>query len=171
MHRRQFILSAPLAAAAALTIERAAAQALQTEGAPAEALAAGRMRQAAAALLVSLTESQRKSASFPLGAGQRTAWSNLPVGVVPRVGVSLGELDDKAKQHAHALIRSSTSSQGYLKMTAVMRHDDMLHGLESAALASNPAPRSGRRAIVDSMGARNYWLALFGDPVQDDSWG
>jgi hypothetical protein len=56
-------------------------------------------------------------------------------------------------------------------MTAVMRHDEIFHDLESAALASDPAPRSGRRAIVDSMGARNYWLALFGHPVKQSSWG
>src|SRR5258705_8469530 len=171
MHRRQFILSASLASTAAPTIRRAAAQASFTEAVPTEALAAGRMRQAAAAFLLSLTEPQRMSASFPLEAGPRTAWSNLPGGLVPRVGVSLGELDGTAKRYAHALIRSSTSSQGYLKMTAVMRHDEIFHDLESAALASDPAPRSGRRAIVDSMGARNYWLALFGDPVKQSSWG
>jgi hypothetical protein len=171
MHRRQFILSAPLAAAAGLAIQKAAAQVSLTEAPPAEALAAGRMRHSAAAFLASLTEQQRKSASFQLGAEQRTAWSNLPVGLVPRVGVSLGELDDNAKRHAHALIRSSTGSQGYLKMTAVMRHDEVLHDLESASLASAPAPSPGRRAVVDSMGARNYWLALFGDPIQHDNWG
>lgn len=171
MHRRQFTLTVPLIAATALTIRNVAAQAPSSSTFPAvESQAAARMRREAAAFLASLSPDQRRSASFPLGAEQRTIWSNLPVGMVPRVGASLDELADGSRQRAHALLRASSSSQGYLKMAAVMRHDQLLHDMQAAALAGD-ATRGSRSAIVDSMGAGKFWLAVFGDPIGDENWG
>jgi hypothetical protein len=129
------------------------------------------MREAATAFLNSLSDEQRTTTLFPLNANQRTVWSNLPVGLVPRVGVALGALGQEAKKRAHALMRASTSSQGYLKMTALMRHDSALHDLENGALKSDPNPRPGRQAIVDSMGVQDYWFAVFGNPAHDARWG
>lgn len=170
MHRRQFTLGVPVIAAAALAIQRVAAQVPRGPVLSAEAQAAPRMRREAAAFLASLSPDQRRSASFALGAEQRTVWSNLPVSMVPRVGVSFGELGDGSKRCVHALMRASSSSQGYLKMAAVMRHDQSLHDMEAAARTGDSTRRTGNAAI-DSMGAGNFWLALFGNPGADDNWG
>lgn len=163
MHRRDFALGIPLIAAAALTIRRVAAEV--PAGPPvARPEAASRMRRDAIAFLASLSADQRRAASFPLSANERTIWSNLPVAMVPRVGVRLGELGDEARQRAHALLRASSSSQGYLKMAATMRHDQFLHDIQTGGLF-------GTGAIVGSMGVGNFFVAVFGDPVQDMSWG
>jgi hypothetical protein len=136
-----------------------------------EALAARRMVRDARILLAGLTDSQRRALMFPLDAGERTAWSNLPVANVKRVGIPMGDLDDDGRRRAHALLRASASSQGYLKMAAIMQHDDVLRSIELAYLEHNPPrPRAGRDS-VQSMGSQNYWLAMFGDPRRDRDWG
>jgi hypothetical protein len=85
-----------------------------------------RMRDAAIAFLASLDAAARRTVSFPLDADQRTSWSNLPVALVPRVGISVGSLGVESKRRFNDLLRASTSSQGYHKIVAIMRHDDIL---------------------------------------------
>src|SRR5258708_23633298 len=110
------------------------------------------MRDAAAAFLASLDEAARKAVSFPLEADQRTSWSNLPVALVPRIGLNIGTLSVESRRRLHDLLRASTSSQGYQKMAAIMRHDDLLRAEELEFLQHNPPrPRAGRNA-VESMG-------------------
>jgi hypothetical protein len=108
--------------------------------------------------------------SFPLEAAQRTSWSNLPVAIIPRVGLSVGALGEDERRRLHELLRASTSSQGYHKIAAIMRHDDVLRSAELEYLRHNPPrPRAGRNA-VESMGSANYWVALFGEPMPGKDW-
>jgi hypothetical protein len=83
-------------------------------------------RDAAAAFLASLDEAARKAVSFPLDADRRTSWSNLPVALVPRIGLSIDTLGVESRRRFYDLLSASTSSQGYHKMAAIMRHDDLL---------------------------------------------
>ena len=171
MHRRDFVLTLPIVTAAALTIGTAAAQQAERPPGRGEALAARRMKRWAGVFLASLPEAQRSALMFPLDSNERTRWSNLPVANVPRVGVPMGDLDDTARRNLHALLRASASSQGYLKMAAIMQHDDELRRIELAYLEHNPPrPRAGP-ASVHSMGSNNYWIALFGKPAEDEKWG
>src|SRR5207247_10216 len=107
---------------------------------------------------------------FPLEVDQRTSWSNLPVAIVPRTGLSVGALGVESRRRLHDLLRVSTSSQGYHKIAALMRHDDILRAEELEYLQHNPPrPRAGRGAI-ESMGSANYWIAVFGEPVRGKAW-
>src|SRR5438309_3278495 len=129
-----------------------------------------RMRDAAGAFLESLDETARKAVAFPLEADQRTSWSNLPVAIVPRVGMNSGALGVQSRRRLHDLLRASTSSQGYHKMAAIMRHDDLRRAGELEYLQHNPPrPRAGRDAI-ESMGSANYWVAVFGRPAREQAW-
>jgi hypothetical protein len=171
MHRRHFGLSMGAALLLAQQLRQAAAQDASRTPPAADTDAAWRMRDAATALLGSLDEPARKAISFPLDAGQRTAWSNLPVALVPRIGVNVGALGTESRRRFHDLLRTSTSSQGYHKIAAIMRHDDLLRATELEYLQHNPPrPRAGRNAI-ESMGSANYWMAIFGEPVRGQSWG
>jgi hypothetical protein len=106
-----------------------------------------------------------------VAADQRTQWSNLPAANVPRTGLRLGDLDDAGRRLVHALLRASASSQSYLNISALMQHDDLLRASELAYLEHNPPkPKVGRRS-VESMGSGNYWIAVFGDPGNDEQWG
>jgi hypothetical protein len=169
MNRRHFGLSVAAAVLLAQQLREAVAQ---SAGQPrsADTDAAWRMRDAAAAFLASLDEAARKAVSFPLEADQRTSWSNLPVALVPRVGVNIGALGVDSRRRLHDLLRASTSSQGYHKIAAIMRHDDILRAAELEYLQHNPPrPRAGRNAI-ESMGSANYWVAIFGEPVRGKAW-
>ena len=168
MNRRHFGLSVAAAVLLAQQLREAVAQ---SAGQPrsADTDAAWRMRDAAA-FLASLDEAARKAVSFPLEADQRTSWSNLPVALVPRVGVNIGALGVDSRRRLHDLLRASTSSQGYHKIAAIMRHDDILRAAELEYLQHNPPrPRAGRNAI-ESMGSANYWVAIFGEPVRGKAW-
>lgn len=169
MNRRNFTLALPGAVLLAEHINGAIAQEANRPAADTDSVGAARMRSAASAFLGSLDELTRKKVVFPLAADQRASWSNLPVGISPRVGVGFGALETESKRFLHALLRASTSSQGYHKICEVMRHDDLLRDEELDYLKDHsPKPRAGRDA-VESMGSANYWVSIFGDPTVDKS--
>src|SRR5262252_3383355 len=169
MNRRHFGLSVAAAVLLAQQLREAVAQGAGQPSA-ADTDSAWRMRDTATAFLASLDEAARKAVSFPLEADQRTSWSNLPVALVPRVGVNIGALGVDSRRRLHDLLRASTSSQGYHKIAAIMRHDDILRAAELEYLQHNPPrPRAGRSA-VESMGSANYWVAVFGEPVAGKAW-
>jgi hypothetical protein len=89
-----------------------------------------------------------------LGDPARTRWTNLPAGAVPRPGVALGDLTETQRVLLHDLLRASTSSQGYLKMTGAIRADELLHDLEGG----NPM-----------FGIAHYYTTVFGSP-EDANW-
>jgi hypothetical protein len=116
---------------------------------PAAGRSARRMASAARALLNALRSDQLPVAFYrALGDGARTKWSNFPAGMSPRAGLALGKLTDAQRILVHELLRESTSSQGYHKMTGAIRADDVLHDLQGEAL----------------FGAANYYVSVFGSP-------
>ncbi len=89
------------------------------------------MAVAARAFLNGLPADQLGSVQYAnLGDQARTQWSNFPAGASPRPGVALGDLSESQRVLLHDLLRASTSSQGYLKMTGAIRADQILHDLQ-----------------------------------------
>src|SRR5207247_9103036 len=105
MTRRHFGLS--IAAATLLTrqLREAIAQDTSQSSSSVDTDSTRRMRYAAGAFLGSLDEAGRKALSFPLEADQRTSWSNLPVAIVPRIGLSVGALGVEGRRRLHDLLR------------------------------------------------------------------
>jgi Protein of unknown function (DUF3500) len=170
MHRRQFGLSMAAAVLLAQQLREAVAQDAGRRSPGVDTDSARRMRDAAGAFIESLGEAERKAVLFPLDADERTSWSNLPVAIVPRVGITVGALGVESRRRFHDLLRASTSSQGYHKIAEIMRHDDILRAAELEYLKDHPPrPRAGRSAI-ESMGSANYWIAMFGEPVRGKAW-
>jgi Protein of unknown function (DUF3500) len=110
MNRRHFGLSIAAAVMLAQQLRDAIAQSASQSPSSVDTDAAWRMRDAATAFLESLDEPARRAVSFPLDAEQRTSWSNLPVALVPRVGINVGALGVDGRRRLHDLIRASTSS-------------------------------------------------------------
>jgi hypothetical protein len=170
MNRRHFGLSVAAAILLAQYLREAIAQETAQSPSGADTHSAWRMRAATAAFIGSLDEAARKAVSFPLEADQRTAWSNLPVALVPRVGISVGALGTESKRRLHDLIRASTSSQGYHKIAAIMRHDDLLRTELLEYLQHTPPRPGASRNAAESMGSANYWIAIFGEPLPGKAW-
>ncbi len=138
-------------------------------GSTAEA-SAGEMARAAQAFLATLSPEQRAIAAYPMDADTaRTSWSNLPAMFVHRRGVRLGDLTDAQRRSFHALLRASSSSQGYQKLGGIIRLDGVLHDEASAAVERGE--RELPPELVESWDSDNYWITLFGTPAGDSTWG
>src|ERR1039457_6092111 len=75
--------------------------------------ATSRIVSAANAFLSTLDQKQRQSVSFAFNdEQQRRRWSNLPVAIVPRAGLSMGELNPAQRSAAMALVSSALSPRG-----------------------------------------------------------
>jgi hypothetical protein len=122
-----------------------------------EAQALSDMRDAASAWLQSLGPDLREQASFPLGDSERKAWSNLPASMFKREGVSFGQMSESQRVLAHRLMRSTLSSQGYLKASGIMRLDEILKGFTASDRLQ--------------FGQENYWIGIFGNPGKNTAWG
>jgi len=56
---------------------------------------------------------------------QRRRWSNLPVAMVPRGGVSMKDLTDAQRSAAMALLASTLSARGFEKVQQIMEGDEV----------------------------------------------
>lgn len=125
------------------------------------------MRTTAVALLGSLDSVQLSKVQFEFSdMDARTRWSNLPSIFYERGGLRTGDMTVTQRHHLHALMRASTSSQGYLKIAGVMWLDDVL------SEAASERGASGRMAeLIESWSTENYWISIFGNPETDEQWG
>lgn len=99
---------------------------------------------------------------FAFDDAERKDWSNLPAGGYPRKGLSFEDMDDRARRAAHELMRSSLSSQGYLKAAAIVRREGVI-------LQNLPADADARRR--NNFGMGKYFFGVFGQPGTDKRWG
>jgi Protein of unknown function (DUF3500) len=105
---------------------------------PASSRSSRQMAHAARAFLDSLTPDQLALAWYAdLSDQTRTRWTNLPTGAVARPGVGLGDLSDTQRVLLHNLLRASTSSQGYHKLTGAIRADGVLGQMGGSSLSSS----------------------------------
>ena len=141
---------------------------------PLESTSARQMTRAALRFLETLSEPQREGIVYPFAGEHRTNWSNVPPFVHDRPGLRLGDLTYAQRQGVHDLLRASTSSQGYQKITGVIRLDGLHRERELEALATE-GPAEGERPYfreeAESFGTGSYAIALFGDPRIDGDWG
>ena len=140
---------------------------------PAASTSARQMTQAAIVFLASLDETQRDGIMYEFTPENRTNWSNTPPYVHRRPGLRIAELTNTQRQAAHGLLRASMSSQGYQKITGIMRLDSV-HGARSLAELDRVGPAEDDRPYVreeaESFGAGSYVMAIFGDPDGDADW-
>jgi hypothetical protein len=141
---------------------------------PAASMSAQQMTAAATAFVASLRPEQRDAAVFAFTGENRTNWSNVPVYVHPRPGLRIRDLTLEQRRGVHALLRASLSSQGYEKLTGIMRLDS-IHGARELAHLEQYGPAEDDRPFVqqeaESFGTGSYTVAVFGMPGRDSDWG
>jgi hypothetical protein len=118
--------------------------------------ATSRMVGAANAFLGTLDEKQRQSVLFAYDdEKQRARWSNLPVTMVPRSGLSLRELNVSQRSAAMALVASALSPRGFQKVEQIIEADEVLKVNE------------GNNAMF---GKDLYYISILGKPSEKEPW-
>jgi hypothetical protein len=106
------------------------------------------------AFLETLDAQQRGKVLFEFDGAKKPSWSNLPVTMVPRNGLPLGELTRPQRAAALEALAAVLSKQGYQKVIDIMNADDQLV--------------KGKNA--NRFGTEHYYLALFGTPSATRPW-
>jgi hypothetical protein len=115
---------------------------------------------AAEAFLRSLDVKQREKAEFEFGSEKKANWSNLPVTIVPRNGIRLGDLTTAQHALAMAAVAAVLSKDGYQKIVNIMDGDQQL------AVTQGRGGRGGAAMF----GSDQYYLAIFGKPSATQPW-
>ena len=107
------------------------------------------------AFLETLDPQQRGKALLEYESAKKPSWSNLPVTMVPRNGLSLGQLTKSQRAAAMNAIAAVLSKEGFQKIIDIMNADDQL--------VQGNANRM-------RFGTDNYYLAVFGKPSATQPW-
>src|SRR5262249_13682278 len=107
------------------------------------------------AFLGTLEGEQRGKVLLAFDSAKKPSWSNLPVTMVPRNGLRLGELTKPQRSAALDALAAVLSKQGYQKVLDIMNADDQLvKGTDNKM----------------RFGTDNYYLAVFGTPSATKPW-
>ena len=135
------------------------------------------------AFLSTLDDKQRQSVLFALDdAQQRTRWSNLPISIVPRAGLSMGELNPAQRSAAMALVSAALSKRGFEKVQQIMDGDEMLKTQEGngpqgrgpggpppgGRKGGGPPGGNGRGGLM--FGKDLYYVSILGTPSEKNPW-
>jgi hypothetical protein len=129
------------------------------------------VKQAAVTLFNSFNQFQKISAALQFSDSARTEWSNLPIGLRPRVGASIGNMSIDQRKLLHRILSVSLSSQGYLKATSIMHLDDLLNRYYDTLMYKKEISERDygfMRGLKWSH--KNFFFAFFGSPT-DKVWG
>jgi hypothetical protein len=102
-----------------------------------------------------LTPAERALLERPFTRESAILWSNLPIAIVPRAGLRLGDLDPAKSAAAHQLAEAALSACGLELLDEIRLADDFLMPLDT-------------RKIGWSGG--NYYLTLLGTPAERTPW-
>ena len=122
------------------------------------AAAASEMRNAALALLNSLSAGQKTSACFDYIDGERIFWYYPPLN---RHGLLLREMDENQRSLSYALMATGLSPEANRQARAIIEHELILGPLEVE-----------ENAVTYPRDPLRYSWSIFGDPSSDEQpWG
>ena len=141
---------------------------------PIASTTASQATEAGAAFVASLRPQQRQTVVHALDAEERPGWSNIPMYTHPRPGLRIRDLTIEQRMGLHELLRASLSSQGYQKISNVIRLDS-IHGARELANLERNGPGPDDRPFVvietETFGSGSYAVSIFGNPGRDADWG
>lgn len=152
----------------------AAARAQSATDIPVDSTTASQATEAGAAFVASLRAEQRDAVVHALDAEERSGWSNIPMFTHPRPGLRIRDLTIDQRVALHELLRASLSSQGYQKVSNIIRLDSIHGARELANLERNgPGPDDRPFVIIETetFGSGSYAISVFGNPGRDADWG
>jgi Protein of unknown function (DUF3500) len=114
---------------------------------------AAKMRASMDRMLAALPEKSRVQAMRPFDDRDRTDWHYTPRN---RNGISLKELDSKAREQVHGLLRTALSASGYRKVVNIIELEIVLREIEMLGWMRDP---------------ERYHLTVYGKPDPVQRWG
>src|SRR5580704_605034 len=106
-----------------------------------------RIVTAANQFLSTLDAKQRQTVVFAFDdAAQRARWSNFPIAMVPRGGISLKDMNSAQRSAAMALVASALSPRGFEKVQQIMEGDEVNKTTDQGPpgpRGPGPPPRNG----------------------------
>ncbi len=159
--------------------------------------ATSRIVSAANQFLSTLETQQRKNVLFSFDdEAQRKRWSNFPVVMVPRAGISLKDLKPDQRSAAMAMVASALSPKGFEKVQQIMEGDEINKTTDQGPPPRNRGPRpsngssaNGRPAPGNAgppsfgrgpggppvgngpiFGRDLYYISILGTPSERDPW-
>lgn len=102
-----------------------------------------------------LSSAERKALERPFARDAAIHWSNLPIGIVARDGLRLGDLDAAKTKAARQLLDTALSACGLQLFDEIRRADDQLVPLDTRKIG---------------WGSGNYYLTLLGAPSARQPW-
>jgi len=156
-------IATALSIAAAVTVlgQGSSTPAPAAAGGPAGATA--RIVASAQALANTLDGPARAKLQYPADSPQKTRWSNLPSGIFQRTGLRLGDVTAPQRAAIMALLATALSREGYQKVVAIMRGDEVLR-------TQGDGRGGGRGGRGPAFGQDEYYLAFVGTPSVTDPW-
>ncbi|MBV8829901.1 MAG: DUF3500 domain-containing protein [Acidobacteriaceae bacterium] len=140
--------------------------------------ATSRIVSAANSFLATLDAKQRAIVIYAFNdEEQRKRWSNLPVAMVPRGGISLKEMNANQRAAAMALVASALSPTGFEKVQQIMEGDEVNKNTDTGPPPGNGGP-PGRRDRGGPPQFRNgpifgkdlYYVSILGTPSEKNPW-
>ena len=103
-----------------------------------------------------LNDIQKKKTVFPFEELSRYEWHYLPAVSASRNGIAIKDLDSNQKLKFYTLLKAYLSNDGYSRTKTIMSFEYLLKELE---------PNNSSRI------PENYFVAVYGDPGKDSTWG
>jgi hypothetical protein len=123
-------------------------------------MVAGRMAEAAAMLIESLDEAQRRIACRPFpDQDERRLWYYTPT---DHGGLPLAAMGGVQRRNVHRLVASGLSTPGYVTVAVIMGLEDILDQVEGWSV--DFGRERGRDPLL-------YYITIFGEPGGDAPWG
>jgi hypothetical protein len=110
---------------------------------------------AAVAFRTTLAPAQRAQLDQPLSRATAVQWSNLPVGLVPRIGVRIGDLNEQQAAALRSLLTAALSACGLKLYDEIRLADESLVPLDKQHIG---------------WGGGNYYVAFLGTPSAEKPW-
>ena len=130
---------------------------------------------AANSFLATLDAKQRQSVLFAFDdEQQRKRWSNFPVQMVPRAGMSVKEMSPAQFSAAMALLSSALSPRGFEKVQQIMQGDEVNKISEGNGRGGGRGPGGppggGRGGTGAMFGKDLYYFSILGMPSEKNPW-
>jgi hypothetical protein len=103
----------------------------------------------------SLTAEQRSALQRPFERESAIRWSNLPVAIVSRAGLRLGDLDEKQDIAAHRVAAAALSACGLKMLDEIRIADNLLKGVDTRKIGWDGG---------------NYYMSVLGTPSERKPW-